>query len=251
MKTVVVEASPNRDGNSVSLAKQFIRGIKTNKKAEITELFLDNLNIRHCRGCWSCLKLDEPGCVIDDDMRWIYPSLYEADLIVLATPIYWWHINAQMKKFIDRWEGLLNGNGLNNLSGKTLVVILTYVAEDPDGVYLAVQMFRSIAGWAGMDLEVFLYNSYKSHVSMVPEKLDEAYILGERMGNVTRKELTVSCLVIGCKGRFSSTEALARHLASGAGVSHRDWRRRNGFMDLGMKNDELWIGIAEKIRNNV
>ena len=152
MKAVILEASPKREGNSVTLSKELIKGMMDNPEAEITELFLDELDIKFCRGCWSCLKMGEPGCVIDDDMTWIYPKLNEADIIVFATPIYWWHINAQMKKFIDRIEGLLDGNGPNNLSGKTLVLILTYNMEDPDGVYLAIQMFRSIAGWAGLDL---------------------------------------------------------------------------------------------------
>jgi multimeric flavodoxin WrbA len=248
MKAVIAEASPKRDGNSVTLAKQLIRGLKINKDAELTELYLEDLNIQFCRGCWECLKRGEPGCVIDDDMSWIYPKLNEADVIILATPIYWWHINAQMKKFIDRFEGLLDGNGPNNLSGRTLVVVLTYVAEDPDGVYLAIQMFRSIAGWAGMDLKVLQYNSDKGHVNMAPQKLEEACELGKMLRNVEKKELTVPCLVDGCKGRFSSEEALARHLASGAGVSHREWRRVNGFSDLGMRTDELWMGIVEKIK---
>jgi multimeric flavodoxin WrbA len=191
MKAVIVEASPKRDGNSVTLAKQLIHGLKTNEDAELTELYLEDLDIQFCRGCWSCLKLGEPGCVIEDDMTWIYPKLNEADVIVLATPIYWWHINAQMKKFIDRFEGLLDGNGPNNLCARTLVVILTYVAEDPDGVYLAIQMFKSIAGWAGMDLKVLQYNSDKGHVNTAPEKLEEAYELGKILRDVERKELTV------------------------------------------------------------
>ena len=248
MKAVIVEASPKRDGNSVTLAKELIRGLAVNPLAEITELYLDDLDIGFCRGCWSCLKLGEPGCVMDDDMTWIYPKLNEADVIVFATPIYWWHINAQMKKFIDRLEGLLDGNGPNNLSGKKLVLLLTYNMEDPDGVYLAIQMFRSIAGWAGLELIVLKYNASERHVSKVPEKLSEAYELGVSLSKFKRYELAISCPVPNCKGRFSSIEALAKHLASGAGIPHRNWRRENGFEDLGFRNDELWKGIYKKLR---
>ena len=247
MKAVLVEASPKRDGNSVTLAKEFIRGLRENQETEITELYLSDLDIKFCRGCWCCIKMGEPGCVIEDDMAWIYPKLNDADVIVFATPIYWWHINAQMKKFIDRLEGLLDGNGPNNLSGKSLVLIFTYNMEDPDGVYLAIQMFRSIAGWAGLNLIVLKYNGFESHVSKAPEKLAEAYELGKQLSDFKRHELRVPCLVDGCKGRFSSVEALARHLASGAGPSHRDWRRENGFEDLGFRTDELWVSIAEKL----
>ena len=249
MKAVIVEASPKKDGNSVTLAKEFIRGLKENQRAETTELYLDDLDIKFCRGCWSCLKLGEPGCVIEDDMTWIYPKLNEADVIVFATPIYWWHINAQMKKFIDRLEGLLDGNGPNNLSGKALVLILTYNMEDPDGVYLAIQMFRSIAGWAGLDLTVLKFCAFESHVLEAPEKLSEAYELGQELSDFKRHELSIPCPIDGCKGRFSSIMALAKHLASGAGPTHRNWRKLNGFEDLGFRTDELWMGIAKMLDN--
>jgi multimeric flavodoxin WrbA len=250
MKAVVVEASPKREGNSVTLAKEFINGLRENSGAEVTELYLEAMDIKFCRGCWSCLKMGEPGCVIKDDMTTTYPKLNEADVIVFATPIYWWHINAQMKKFIDRLEGLLDGNGLNNLSGKTLVLILSYNMEDPDGVYLAIQMFRSIAGWSGMDLKVLQYNATQRHVSEDPEKLGEAHELGTSLKNFKRHPLSLPCLVEGCKGMFRSDEALARHLATAAGNSHSNWRRGHGFEDLGIRTDELWKGISEKIREN-
>jgi len=248
MKTLVVEASPRRAGNSITLARSLINGLRDAGETEITELFLDEMDIRYCRGCWSCLKLGEPGCVMDDDMKLIYPRLKEADLLVFATPIYWWTISGRMKTFMDRLEGLLDGNGPNNLSGKTLVLILTYVAEDPDGVYLAIRMYRSIAAWAGMTLHVIRYNSASGHVNECPGKLEEAYSLGRSLAGCETPELTVPCPIQGCKGRFASTDALARHLASGAGPTHRGWRRLNGFLDLGMEGDDHWKDILRHIR---
>jgi len=251
MKAVIVEASPKPEGNSTTIAKHIINGLLENPEAEITELFLDELDIKFCRGCWECLKRGEPGCVINDDMTWIYPKLNEADVLVFATPVYWWHINAQMKKFIDRFEGLLDGNGPNNLSGRTLVLVITYNMEDPDGVYLAIQMFKSIAGWGGLDLKIFKYCSFENHVSQSPETLEEAIELGRSLKNFKRNELVIPCPIEGCKGRFASVEALARHLASGAGPTHRDWRKNHGFSDLGFRTDELWTGINELLKESV
>ena len=155
-----------------------------------------------------------------------------------------------MKKFIDRLEGLLAGNGPNNLSGKKLVLILSYNMEDPDGVYLAIQMFRSICGWSGMDLEVLKYNATQGHVYGATEKLVEAYELGVSLRDFKRYELNLHCLVEDCKGMFCSYEFLARHLATAANPPHSDWRRRHGFQDLGIRTDELWRGINEQIRMN-
>ena len=251
MKTLVVEASPRREGNSITLARSLIQGLRDASETEVVELFLNDMEIRHCIGCWSCLKLGKPGCVIDDDMMRVYPLLMEADLLVFATPIYWWTICGQMKTFMDRLEGLLNGNGPNNLSGKALVLILTYVAEDPDGVYLAIRMYRSIAAWAGMTLHVVKYNSISHHVKESPGKLEETYSLGRSLAGHETPELTVPCPIQGCKGMFVSDEALARHLAAGAGPTHREWRRLNGFRDLGLADDDHWKDILRRIRAGV
>ena len=249
MKTLVVEASPRREGSSIALARSFMRGLKEGGETEIREYFLNEMYVRPCLGCWKCLEMSEPGCVIDDDMVDVYPQLVEADLIVFATPIYWWHIAGQMKVFLDRMEGALAGDGLNNLSGKALVLILTHLVEDPDGVELAIRMFRSITGWAGIRLEVIRYCSEKGHVSECEEKLDEAYRLGRTYADWTAHELTVKCMVQNCKGMFSSDESLARHLASAADLNHRFWRSGHGLNDKGMADDELWTQIARMLKD--
>jgi len=251
MRAVVVEASPRRDGSSVTLARSFIGGLRDGGGAEVAELFLGDMDVRPCIGCWKCLEMREPGCVIEDDMSSVYPLLRAADLIVFATPIYWWHIAGQMKVFLDRLEGLLAGGGLNNLSGKALVLILTHLVEDPDGVELAVRMFRSIAGWAGMRLDVVRYCSDRGHVSGSGEKLEEAYRLGKSYVGWRARELTVRCTVEGCKGMFPSVDSLARHMAAGAGLNHRAWRREHGFEDRGMADDELWKQIAKKLEETL
>ena len=247
MKTLVVEASPRRDCNSITLARSFMRGLREGGETEIREYFLNDMDVRPCLGCWKCLEMSEPGCIIDDDMSEAYPELMEADLIVFATPIYWWHIAGQMKVFLDRMEGLLAGNGPNNLSGKALVLILTHLVEDPDGVELAIRMFRSITGWAGMRLDVIRYCSETGHVSSSKEKLDEAHQLGRSYAGWEASELTVRCVVENCKGMFSSVESLARHLAAAAGSNHRVWRSDNGLRDRGMADDELWTQIASML----
>jgi len=244
MRTLVVEASPRREGNSVTLARSFMRGLRDGGETEIVEFFLNDMDVKPCLGCWKCLEMSEPGCVIDDDMNKAYPELLAADLIVFATPIYWWHIAGQMKIFLDRMEGLLAGNGLNNLSGKTLVLVLTHLVEDPDGVELAIRMFRSITGWAGMKFEVVLYCSVEKHVSGCQEKLDEAYSLGKSYAGWERPKLRIECKVDDCKGMFSSVEHLARHLTAAAGLNHRAWRSEHGLQDRGMADDELWTQIV-------
>jgi multimeric flavodoxin WrbA len=73
MKTLVVEASPRREGNSITIARSFIRELRDGGETEIKELFLNDMDVRPCLGCWKCLEMREPGCVIDDDMSGVYP----------------------------------------------------------------------------------------------------------------------------------------------------------------------------------
>ncbi|UCD46197.1 MAG: flavodoxin family protein [Candidatus Bathyarchaeota archaeon] len=249
IKTLVVEASPRREGNSITIARSFMRGLRDGGETEIKERFLNDMEVRPCLGCWKCLEMREPGCVIDDDMTEVYPELMEADLIIFATPIYWWHIAGQMKVFLDRMEGLLAGNGPNNLSGKALVLIVTHLVEDPDGVELAIRTFRSITGWAGMSLDVIRYYSADDHVSEREEKLDEAYRLGRSYAGWEAPELIFKCMVENCVGMFSSVESLARHLAAAAGLNHRTWRSDHGLQDRGMADDELWNQIASILKD--
>jgi multimeric flavodoxin WrbA len=247
MKTLVVEASPRRNGNSITIARSFMRGLRDVGETEIREYFLNDMDVRPCLGCWKCLEMREPGCVIDDDMNEVYPELLKADLVVFATPIYWWHIAGQMKIFLDRMEGILAGNGPNNLSGKSLVLIVTHLVEDPDGVELAIRMFKSITGWAGMKFDVIRYCSAKGHVLEYQEKLDEAYHLGRSYAGWEVSELNTKCMVENCKGMFSSVEPLARHLAAAADLNHRAWRSGHGLQDRGMADDELWTQIASMV----
>ncbi len=249
MKTVVVEASPRREGNSITIARSFMRGLRDGRETEIMEYFLNDMDVKPCLGCWKCLKMSEPGCVIDDDMSETYHELRESDIVVFATPIYWWHIAAQMKTFLDRMEGLLNGNGPNNLSGKALVLIVTHLVEDPDGVELAIRMFKSITGWAGMKLDVIRYCSANGHVSECREKLEEAYRLGRSYAGWEAPDLKIKCMVEGCKGMFSSIESLARHLTAAAGLNHRTWRSEHGLQDRGMADDELWTQIERMLKD--
>ncbi len=59
----------------------------------------------NCTACDACLET-ERFCVFEDDMQPLYRQFIEADLVVLASPVYWWSISAQLKVFIDRLYGL-------------------------------------------------------------------------------------------------------------------------------------------------
>lgn len=98
-KVFVISASPRKGGNSDTLCDEFIRGAqKTGNEAE--KVFLRDKKIGYCTGCGVCNGTHK--CVQQDDMAEILDRMVRADVIVLATPVYFYTMNAQMKTLIDR-----------------------------------------------------------------------------------------------------------------------------------------------------
>ena len=110
----------------------------------------------------------------------LYRDFIEADLVVLATPIYWWCISAQLKLFIDRLYGLNFDKHPEYYKGKRLVLVFTHQEEHPcSGAEIARKMFDEIADYTGMSIAGDLrYSSDAKHVRESPEKLAEARKLG-------------------------------------------------------------------------
>lgn len=90
------------------MLSSFVHGMRK-AGAEVTEFNLYDMDIQMCKGCMNCSSLTNGKCVLRDDMtRRIYPEFLQADLMVLATPIYFGNLNACMKNFIDRLFPFLN-----------------------------------------------------------------------------------------------------------------------------------------------
>jgi len=99
-KVLVLSASPRRGGNSDLLCDQFINGSReTGSIAE--KIFLKDKEINFCTGCGTCFN-EGKGCPQKDDMAEVLEKMIAADVIVMATPVYFYTMNAQMKTLIDR-----------------------------------------------------------------------------------------------------------------------------------------------------
>jgi len=94
-----ISGSPKASGLSTLLLDKALDGAK--ESGALTEkIILNDLNFKACQECGGC---DRTGvCSLDDDMRPIYEKLYKADAVVVASPIYFGNITAQLKAMIDR-----------------------------------------------------------------------------------------------------------------------------------------------------
>ena len=98
-RVLVLSSSPRRGGNSDTLCDEFIRGAQQSGH-EVEKLFLRDHKINYCMGCGVCNSTH--NCIQKDDMESILDSMVNADVIVMATPVYFYTMDGQMKTLIDR-----------------------------------------------------------------------------------------------------------------------------------------------------
>jgi len=179
---LVFKGSPREKGNSSILAEKAAEGAIV-AGAEVESYALHHMDIRPCDACDTC---QETGvCVLKDDMQLLYPRLLKADAIVIASPIYWFTMNAQTKLFIDRWYAMNNSQG-NALRGKQFGILLTYGDTDPyiSGAINAIRTFQDMLRYIGAEISGMVYGTANDigDIQKQPELMAQAYKLGEKLG---------------------------------------------------------------------
>jgi multimeric flavodoxin WrbA len=135
MKIVCLLGSPREKGNSSTVAKHFC-DTAGRLDAQVRTFVLNKLEYRGCQGCMACkTKLDR--CALNDDLTEVLDAVRDSDVLVLASPVYFWDISSQLKSFIDRTFSFLvpdfitNPNKTRLPPGKKLVFILAQNNPDP------------------------------------------------------------------------------------------------------------------------
>lgn len=98
---VILNGSPRSRGNTSQLVKAFTEGAGSAGHT-VTTFHLQSMNIHPCLGCCQGGKNPSSPCVQKDDMDTIYPAYRDADVVVLASPLYYWNISGQLKAAFDR-----------------------------------------------------------------------------------------------------------------------------------------------------
>ena len=141
MNTVILFGSPRKEGNTIQLVNAFAQALKE-KGANVRMLYLNDMNIRPCQGCGICLP--NGVCRINDDMKDIRKYILESDLIVYATPVYWFGISAQLKLVIDRTFAFMDENYNSRIANKKAVTLMTCGTEDINECEHIITMFKMI-----------------------------------------------------------------------------------------------------------
>lgn len=176
MKIVTLLGSPRHGKNSASIANRFTETAAT-LGAETRTFELNRLSYRGCQGCYACKKTHD-RCVLQDDLTEVLAAVQEADLLVLASAVYYGDVTSQLKGFIDRSYSYLKPDYLTNpqpsrLSPKKLVMVLTQGNPDEAlfaDIYPRYEVFLKWMGFTDTRL-VRACGIGPASVDAVPERI--------------------------------------------------------------------------------
>jgi len=131
---LLLSGSPRRGGNSDLLCGQFAAGARRAKK-QVEKIFLRDHKINYCLGCYACEG--KGRCVQKDDMAEIREKMIAADVIVMATPVYFYTMDAQMKSLIDRTVPRYT-----EIRDKEMYIILAAADTDKQAMERTIEGFR-------------------------------------------------------------------------------------------------------------
>ena len=137
-RIVVLIGSVRKGGNTDLLAQAFAES--AGKRHEVELVSVADYAVHPCIGCNSCYTSEGHRCFQEDDMQQIYEKLKQADELVIASPVYFYGISAQLKAVIDRLHTPMR----NDFPIKKLGLILVGAAELPDLFDPIILQYRMI-----------------------------------------------------------------------------------------------------------
>ena len=122
----VLSGSPRKGGNTDQLVQAFVEGAEKNNTVEVFSI--EDYKVNPCIGCNTCFERNGHACFQQDDMQIIYEKLKSADVFVIASPVYFYGVSAQLKAVIDRLHTPMR----NEFTIKKLALILVGAATLPE-----------------------------------------------------------------------------------------------------------------------
>lgn len=177
MNILILSGSPRKGGNTELLAEAFEKGVSQNHHVETVSV--NDYKVKPCIGCNACFRNESNTCAQKDDMANIYEKMARADMLVIASPVYFYGLSAQLKTIIDRLHNPIR----DTFHIKKMALLLVGAATLPE-------LFDSIVTQYQLCLNFFkIEDAGKVLVRGVKDKgdirntnaLDEAYKLGHSL----------------------------------------------------------------------
>lgn len=167
-KIVILNGSPRLTGNTVGIIDAFTEGAEKAKN-EVKRFDLQELEIHPCKGCYMGGQDPNSPCVQKDDMEQIYRAVGNADIVVLASPLYYWSFSGQLKCAFDRLFALAEINSDHHHPQKDAILLMAAESFDIEEIK-------------------FYYNKLLDHIEW--NNLGMVFIGGVRdIGDIKNKDL--------------------------------------------------------------
>lgn len=175
MKIVVLNGSPRNHGNTEIMINAFIKGALKNNNI-VKTLNIANMNITGCRDCKYCYS-HNGQCIINDDMKKVREELKDTDMVVFASPIYWFDTSAQLKTVIDRLYAF-GSIGFN--FNKTALLLNAGANHVFDAAISQYKAMTSYLKWEDMGI-ISIPNMVTKGSMKDSPMLSEVQLLGEKL----------------------------------------------------------------------
>ena len=174
-KIIILNGSPRPNGNTSALTAEFARGAEEAGN-QVTEFHLSGMKINGCLGCWHGGKDVEHPCAQRDDMEQIYPAYREADIVVLASPLYYWFVSGFLKNAFDRLFAVAECDEYRNPKKECVLIMAAEGAGFEESEHWYDHLEKHI-GWKSLGKILCGYVTQPGDIKGKPE-LKQAYELG-------------------------------------------------------------------------
>jgi multimeric flavodoxin WrbA len=185
LKVLGIMGSPRIKGNTDLLLEEALKGAKS-QGAEVEKIVVDKLKIAPCKEYLGCFK--DGNCVIRDDMDDIYPKLLGADVVIIASPMFFYGVSSQAKALIDRCQALWARKHILKQSlpnggrkGAFIAVGATKGKRLFEGAILTVKYFFEAIGVKYADELLIRGVDARGEIKEHPIALSDAFELGKRV----------------------------------------------------------------------
>lgn len=146
---LVITGSPRREGNSALMAQALVKGAESAGHS-VSVFHAAEKQIGGCRACDACWS-GETACVFQDGFTELEPLLEAADVVVYASPLYWFGLSAQIKPAIDRLYAYMSDKARRKLHVKRCALLMSGGDSGEKFFRGAVETYRNIAEYLGWE----------------------------------------------------------------------------------------------------
>lgn len=153
-RILILNGAGKKNGNTAALIKAFTEGAESSGN-EVKEFYLQTMNIHGCLDCHGCSrkqKGDPHPCVQQDDMNQIYEAFTDCDMLVFASPVYWFDITGTLKTAVDRLYAVQSNLGFEACNRDTVLLLTSGAPTEQNQISIQWYNVFGQLGWKSLGM---------------------------------------------------------------------------------------------------